>query len=46
MFLFLLILIVVAWGVGALGLPLYRNWSLAQRLKVPVIVSPIHHGQI
>ncbi|KAJ6025794.1 cytochrome P450 monooxygenase [Penicillium canescens] len=46
MFLSLLILIVVAWGLGALGLPLYRNWSLAQRLKVPVIVSPIHHGQI
>jgi hypothetical protein len=41
MCIFLLVLIVAAWGFGILGLPLYRNWSIAQRLKVPVIVCPI-----
>lgn len=47
MFISLLVLIVAAWGFGTLGLPLYRNWSIAQRLKVPVIVCPIpRHGQM
>jgi hypothetical protein len=43
----LLVVIVAAWGFGTLGLPLFRNWSIAQRLKVPVIVCPIkRHGRM
>ena len=41
MFISLLVLIVAAWGLGTLGLPLFRNWTIAQRLKVQVIVCPI-----
>lgn len=47
MFISLLALIVAAWGFTTLGLPLFRNWSIAQRLKVPVIVCPIpRHGRM
>lgn len=45
MLIYLLVLIVAAWGVSTLWLPLYHNWSTTQRLKVPVIVCPIsRHG--
>jgi hypothetical protein len=45
MFISLLVLIVAAWGFGALVLPLYQNRCIAQRLKIPVIVCPIsRHG--
>lgn len=47
MFIFSLVVIVAAWGFGTLGLPLFRNWSIAKRLEVPVIVCPIpRHGRM
>ncbi|KAF3387362.1 Cytochrome P450 72A13 [Penicillium rolfsii] len=47
MFVSLLAVIVAAWWFSTLGLPLFRNWSVAQKLRVPVIVSPIpRHGRM
>lgn len=37
--------IALGWRVGALTLALYRNWTLAKNLQVPLIICPIaQHG--
>ncbi|KAF7591049.1 hypothetical protein BBP40_002009 [Aspergillus hancockii] len=40
-----LILIAVAWSV-CVGCPLYRNWTRAKKLDVPLIISPASYGSL
>lgn len=40
MLLWAIAIIFGVWGVGTVALPLYRNWTIAKQLHVPIIVAP------